>query len=191
MGCAGCEPRDGDGRVLGVVANSVGPTAATLDTLASLIERLARRQGQPGALMIDFASRLVVRSDALSDVENRLFTRALIASLTAVPVPSGPTGVARYNSIVWVVDREGDIPDWLLIDNPRIRHIPVTVPDRNIRAEIAPSLVKILPGARQAEASVVVSAENALVDSTEGMLLSDLKAIAQLARSEQVDVESH
>ena len=85
---------------LGVVANSVGPTAATLDTLASLIERLARRQGQPGALMIDFASRLVVRSDALSEVENRLFTRALIASLTAVPVPSGPTGVARYNSIV-------------------------------------------------------------------------------------------
>ena len=87
-----------------------------------------------------------------------------------------------------MVDREGDIPDWLLIDNPRIRHIPVAVPDRNIRAEIAPSLVKILPGARQAEASVVVSAQNALVDSTEGMLLSDLKAIAQLARSEQVNV---
>jgi ATP-dependent Clp protease ATP-binding subunit ClpA len=45
-----------------------------------------------------------------------------------------------------------------------------------------------LPGAREAAADVLVEAEDDLVDATEGMLLVDLNAVAQLARAEKVAV---
>jgi ATP-dependent Clp protease ATP-binding subunit ClpA len=57
-----------------------------------------------------------------------------------------------------------------------------------VRRAVAPSLIRSLPRAREAPSDVLISAENALVDSTEGLLLVDLNAIAQLARSEEVDV---
>jgi ATP-dependent Clp protease ATP-binding subunit ClpA len=45
-----------------------------------------------------------------------------------------------------------------------------------------------LPGARDAAADVLARAEDDLVDATEGMLLVDLNAVAQLARAEKVPV---
>ena len=166
-----------------------GRAPAGPDILATTIERLVTREGQPIALMVDFASRLVVRSDALSPAEHALFTRALILAQSARAKPTGPERAPRYNTIVWVAEREGDLPDWLTIDNPRLRHIPVATPDRAARNAVAPSIVRTLPGAKDALPEVITEAQDDLVDSTEGMLLVDLNAVAQLARAEGVRVQ--
>jgi ATP-dependent Clp protease ATP-binding subunit ClpA len=93
-----------------------------------------------------------------------------------------------FNTILWIVDKEGDLPDWLIVDNPRLRHIPISKPDRSARRAVVPSLLRSLPGGRDAESSVLKKAEDDLVDETEGLLLMDLNAIAQLGRAEGVDV---
>jgi len=46
--------------------------------------------------------------------------------------PVGSERTPLFNSIVWIVEREGDLPDWLLIDNPRLRHISVPKPDSQV-----------------------------------------------------------
>lgn len=163
-----------------------GSAPAGIDLFSATVERLVRFDGPPIALVADFASRLVIRSDALSPAEHQLFTRALVLSQSARARPAGPQGAPLYNSIIWILDKEGDVPDWLTFDNPRIRHIPVPTPDRAARRTVAPSLVRSLPEAREASADQLSAAENDLVDSTEGLLLMDLNAIVQLARSEGV-----
>lgn len=73
--------------------------------------------------------------------------RALVLSHRARPRPVGVERRAAYNTVIWVVDREGDLPDWLLIGNPRIRHIPVSRPDHRVRRAIVPLLLRAMPGA--------------------------------------------
>lgn len=177
-----------DDSVLGrLQLNASGPhVPAGPELFSATLERFVGLDGPPVALVADLASRLVVRADSLSSAEHLLFTRALALSQSARARPVGEAGTPLFNVVIWLVDKEGDLPDWLSIDNPRIRHIPVPVPDRAARRALAPSLVKSLPEARGAPPQQLTEAENELVDSTEGLLLMDLSAITQLARSEGV-----
>jgi hypothetical protein len=95
--------------------------------LSATLERLVQLDGAPMALIVDFASRLIVRNDALAPAEHQLFTRALVLSQMAQTRPVGTSRAPLFNSILWIVDKEGDLPDWLTIDNPRLRHIPIAV----------------------------------------------------------------
>ena len=169
---------------LGLPRGSSAP--AGIDLFGATLERLIAVDGPPVALVADFASRLVVRADALSAAEHQLFTRALVLSQSARARPVGPNRAPLFNAVIWIVEKEGDLPDWLTIDNPRIRHIPVPAPDRAARRAVAPAIIRSLPAARDADEEEVMVSENDLVDSTEGLLLVDLSAIAQLARTEGV-----
>jgi ATP-dependent Clp protease ATP-binding subunit ClpA len=138
--------------------------------------------------LIDFASRLLVRHEALSAAEHQLFTRALVHSHAARPRPTGPERQPCFNTMIWIVEKEGDLPDWFLVANPRIRHIPVARPDHLARRSLAPALLRGLRGAREASPREIDRAGVTFVEETEGLLLLDLSAIAQLARSEGLDI---
>jgi hypothetical protein len=170
----------------GAPSNDAAP--ATLEMLATSLNRIVNYDGPPIAIIIDFASRLLTRTGALSNAEHWFFTQALILSQMAQPRPVGIDRSPLFNSVLWVVDKEGDLPDWLIIDNPRVRHIPISKPDRSARRAVATSLLRSLPEGRDADLSVLKQAENNLVDETEGLMLMDLKAITQLGRTEGVTV---
>ncbi len=165
-----------------------GRAAAGIDSLTATLERIVNWSGAPVALIVDFASRLVTRATDLPAAEHQLFTRALMLSHQARPRPAGKPPQPYFNSVVWVVEREGDLPDWFLVDNPRVRHIPVAKPDTLARRAIAPALLRplVTPGS---SAEQVREAEDAFVDGTEGMLLLDMNAIAILARVERVQLQ--
>ncbi|MDU9400781.1 AAA family ATPase [Pseudomonas sp. zfem003] len=166
-----------------------GTAPAGLDLLAATLQRLVNRSGEPVALVIDFASRLVVRNDSLSAAEHQLFTQALVLSHQARSRPSGEQRKPFFNSLVWIVEKEGDLPDWLLVDNPRLRHIPVSKPDQMARRALAPALLKGLSSQQPGNDDSLRQAVDTFVENTEGLLLLDLSAIAQLARVEGVAME--
>lgn len=172
-------------RELGLVPIE-GVATAGLDLLSDILPRFVGLNREPIALIVDFASRLVVRNESLTAAEHQLFTRALVLSHQARARPAGEMRKPFFNSILWIVEKEGDLPDWLLIDNPRLRQIPVSKPDTSARRAIAPSLLRGLEGGRDASADAMRQATDALVESTEGLLLLDLNAITQLARIENV-----
>ncbi|MBB3008889.1 AAA family ATPase [Cupriavidus alkaliphilus] len=159
-----------------------------IDMLAAAFERLVSLAGEPVALVVDFASRLTVRPETLSASEHNLFTRALVLAHQAKPRPAGAQRRPFFNTILWVVDKEGDLPDWLLIDNPRVRHIPVSKPDSASRRALSKVLLRGVPGAQEASPDVLAQADVAFVDGSEGLLLADMNAIATLARVENVPV---
>ncbi|QXH43529.1 AAA family ATPase [Pseudomonas sessilinigenes] len=166
-----------------------GAAPAGPDLLAATVQRLVNRAGPPIALVIDFASRLVVRNDSLSAAEHQLFTQALVHSHQARSRPLPELRKPFFNTLLWLVEKEGDLPDWLLVDNPRLRHIPVSRPDQLTRRALAPALLKSLAGSQEASEDSTCEAVDAFVQNTEGLLLLDLSAIAQLARVEGVAME--
>ncbi len=170
---------------LGLTATN-GAAAGGLDLLSATLERLVGAEGSPAVLIIDFASRLITRNEALSPAEHQLFSRALILSHSARARPAGDRRLPFFNTVIWIVDKEGDLPDWFLIGNPRIRHIPIGKPDHLARRSMVRSLMRSLPGAQTAAQAEVEKSIEGFVDETEGLLLVDLSAVAQLARSENV-----
>lgn len=166
-----------------------GTAVGGIDILGNTLERVIAHSAAPMALIIDFASRLAVRSESLTAAEHSLFTRALVLGHSAQARPHGDQRRPFFNTIIWIVDKEGDIPDWILIDNPRIRHIPVSKPDNSARRALSSALLRGVPGAQQASPEVRAEAERAFVDGSEGLFLSDMNAIATLARVENVAIE--
>lgn len=170
-----------------VVADGRAPGGT--DALSSFLEQFVESSSEPAALVIDFAARLVTRPSDLSPAEHMLFTRALMLSHKARSRPAGEERRPFFNSVVWVVEKESDLPDWLLVGNPRIRHIPISRPDGPARRALASALLRPLHGADQASPEVIEKAEDAFVDGTDGMLLLDMNAIAVLARVEGVSLD--
>jgi hypothetical protein len=160
-----------------------------LISLGMTLDRVVFAEGLPLGLILDFAARLVIRSDSLSRDEHPFFSKAQVYSATAKARPAGPEGKPFFNTVIWIVDKEGDLPDWLVMGNPRIRHIPVAKPDNLARRSVVPSLLKTLPGANEAPGEAIDAAESAFVEETEGLLLSDLHAIAQLGRNENLSFD--
>jgi len=58
-----------------------------------------------------FASRLIAHQGSLSELEHRLFTRTLIRSYEARVRPQGTSGKPFFNTVLWIVDKEGDMPE--------------------------------------------------------------------------------
>jgi len=173
---------------LGLVV-SEGKAAGGNDALSSFLEQFVNLQTEPAVLIIDFAARLMARPSDLSQVEHLLFTRALMLSHKARSRPAGTSRKAFFNSIVWVVEKESDLPDWLIVGNPRIRQIPISRPDSPARRALASALLRPLPGVAEASQEILDEAEDAFVDGTDGMLLLDMNAIALLARVEGVPLD--
>ena len=159
-----------------------GRSAAGIELFAQTLERVVLRPGRPIALVVDFASRIVVRREALSNAEHGAFTRALVLAHEAKARPVGRPPRPFINSIVWIVEREGDLPDWFLVGNPRVRGISVARPDAAARRALGHSALRLLGSTGAAGESEAALDE--LVDETEGMLLVDIAAIVQLGRSE-------
>ncbi|MBB4440776.1 MULTISPECIES: AAA family ATPase [Rhizobium] len=163
---------------------SENPKTMGLETLGQLLGSFAAATGEPAALVVDFASRLVNRADALTIAEHTLFTQAQIVCHAAKSRPAGPSRKPFYNSIIWIVERDSDLPDWLTVDNPRLRSIPVAVPDSLTRNSLSQTLLKSLPAAQQASEGQLAQWAETFVNLTEGLLLSDMNSIAQLGRNE-------
>lgn len=165
-----------------------GRAAAGIDLLGNALEKFVNLNDEPVALIIDFASQLTIRADNLSAAEHQLFTRALVLSHQVNTRPAGANRTPFFNTVLWLVEKEGDLPDWLLVNNPRIRHIPVSKPDSASRRALASALIKGIPGSQQTSPELLAKAESTFVNSTEGMLLLDMNAITTLARVEKLTI---
>ena len=123
-----------------MVTDTNGNAPAGLELFTETLERLVSAPGEPIAVIADFASRLLTRSDHLSTLEHAAFTRALILSHQAAAKITGQPPRNFWNTVIWIAEKEGDLPDWFLVGNPKIRHIPVAKPDSSTRRALAPSL---------------------------------------------------
>ncbi|WP_045837021.1 AAA family ATPase [Hyphomicrobium sp. 99] len=173
---------------LGLTVSESGQSPAGPTALMDILGRFVSLDGPPVALLVDFASRLLVRSDTLSEGEHRLFANALVQAHRAKARPAGPNRAPAFNTIVWIAEREGNLPDWFLIDNPRIRSIPIPKPDNSARNVLVPSLLRTMPQGATLDSQIAETLGREFVEQTEGLLLLDLTAIAVLARRENIPV---
>ena len=99
----------------------------TLTTLPEVDGPDAAEPLKPTAIVLDFASRFLSSPDNLTENEIAFFLNLQFASNNA----RQPNNYK--NTLILIVDKITDIPAWFYINNPNVRQVTITNPDRDTR----------------------------------------------------------
>lgn len=152
-----------------------------LESLVTLMRKLTGSREARCSLVLDFASRLARTPDHLDAGEHRFFVAAEKLSLSANPVIPASGGSPLFNPVLWLVNRPQDLPSWFALDSERIASLIVGKPDYETREVAAHQLIRLFPGHAEADAAQQAEAVRRYADGTDGLTLTALADIAQLA----------
>ena len=134
----------------------------------------------PIALIADFASRLVNRSETLAPNEHLAFTQALVLSHQAKRIPAA-IRPARSSTRSYGSSGSGRRSPRLACDQqPKDKAHPCPEAGSSGSSSFGATLMRNFEGSAQASEAELKVALDTLVDRTEGLLLTDLAAIGKL-----------
>lgn len=161
------------------VLKSTGPRQVPLvEALPALLTAVVTAQ-RPCCLIVDGASRLVPENDfSLPELHRVLVTaEKLMVTAPRIAVP-GPHRTSLYNTVFWLLDREGDLPHWL-IGGELARVVSIPIPGMAQRISTVDMLVDSLPDAPAKDARARIVARYAAL--TSGLTLRAIREINRLA----------
>lgn len=172
-----------------VAGRDVDDKVVVLDEVYSVIDRLINPNTVPGgsslrsAVILNFASRM---SEISTNRDYPDFTYKLFrSSLDAKPRGKPPL----YNPVLFLIEKENDIPAWYILENPRVKLIPVPKPDAEIREWLARAILPRIEGWSDLSPSRQSQVIKDFVNLTSGMFGRELLAIATLTLQENLKIE--
>jgi len=171
-----------------------GTQIISLETLSAIMKNCSTQRELRCALVIDFASRISRETSHLSEAEYRFFIGAEKIALNAAPVvtlqPIDDKAHARplFNPVLWLVNRTQDLPGWFTLDNERIASLIIGKPDYETRYASAAQLAPLFAGYREAGVSERTQFLQRFAESSEGMSLTALSDITELADRQQLGI---
>ncbi len=166
-----------------------GCQMVSLETLTQVMKNLAAQRETRCALVVDFASRLTRHPDHLAEGEHRFFVAAEKLSLHATPVvPRDPGGSPLFNPVLWLVNRSQDLPSWFTLDSERVASLVIARPDFETRDATARQLAPLFAGYATAPEEKREVFVKAFANGTQGMTLSALSDITELASRQDLGI---
>ncbi|MEP6701898.1 MAG: AAA family ATPase [Betaproteobacteria bacterium] len=170
-----------------------GAQMVSLETLTGVMKKLTAERENRCALVLDFASRLTRHADHLSEGEHRFFVAAEKLSLNAAPMvprvtPPAGGALPLFNPVLWLVNRVQDLPSWFTLDSDRVASLIIGRPDYEVREAAAAQLAPLFSGFRDADVAVRTQFLKTFAEGTEGMPLSALADITELASRQGLGV---
>jgi ATP-dependent Clp protease ATP-binding subunit ClpA len=169
--------------------DSNGSFKCSLEKSIDLIDRIVAWKENFVAVFLDYASRYTAHIDGIQGLEHEYFSKALIMSHYSQPHNTQQIKEAQFNSVFWLCDKENDVPDWLVINNPRVRSVIIPKPDHMARRTLISLLTPSMLGHSEATTSTKEQCHEEFVEQTEGLVLMDVIAITQLCRREGLKFE--
>ncbi|KJR41442.1 ATPase AAA-2 domain-containing protein [Candidatus Magnetoovum chiemensis] len=160
------------------------PLKCTPLRLADTLDRLVCSNKAYSAVIISYASRIAdIAGNDVNEFYYRMFT--LMHNSTALITSAGQQ--PKYNLIVWLIDKENDLPAWYTLDNPKIKILSVPKPDFSLRKTVVENLSKYINGFNDADDKHKTENINLFIDQTNGLYASEIVSIVSLAKREGVD----
>ena len=165
---------------------SLGDVAGTSAELLDLHTRLSAIRKLPLALMLDYSSHL---ADARSDDFTRLFVGVhKTAHSPVAPRPAEASKAPPHNPVFWIVDRPADLPDWFVVRNDRLREVLAEYPRLEDRFAFAKTLLSDFEDGSHLHGRDLDKNLEQFALQCEGETLVAMRSIAQMARSEGLDL---
>lgn len=143
---------------------------------------------RPTAIVIDLANTIVASPDNLSDEEIEYYTRLMLASRTPTQAICMHNKRPLTNLLFLIVEKVNDIPTWFYLNNPYVRTLTISRPEKEIRAAVIDARIDTLACSNELTISDRKKAEDEFVALTEGMTLVELFGIFSLCQQKQYNV---
>lgn len=143
------------------------------------IRRAMTSNVQATAVVLDLANTLSSAPDDLSDEEIEYFTRLMLASCTTTQ-GTGTKGQPLNNLLFLVVEKVNDLPAWFYLNNPYVRILTISRPEKEVREMVVSARLDSIRGAKELGADERQQAVELLTALTDGMTLVELSGIFSL-----------
>lgn len=163
------------------------PIKATLPKASEIIDILVKNKEANCAVILNFASRIQELCAGNGNDVNEFFYYMFRLMQDAVPKRiqrEGAEVTTLYSPLLWILDKENDMPAWYSLSNARFRSLPIPKPDHDIRSYIIESLVSKIDGYNETNEEQKHDNIQLFISQTAGLFASELIAIVQLARRE-------
>lgn len=159
------------------ILNKIGIKNLKEISLINAIEKVAEAVNNKdvrSAFIFDFASRL---KDIAEREINEFLYRSFRLSLESVP-----SGIpAKYNPVIFLFEKDTDLPIWYVSSNPMLKIISVPKPDVEVRRHIARSVIQRINGWDKLDDAKKKDILESFVDQTSGLYGKEILSIVRLA----------
>ncbi len=160
-------------RTDGQIANSI---AINYFDASEVIKTTLIESDRPTIFCVNYASRILTEPSHMSEQERAVFSNYLYASMNAKS-NYGNDGITRQNILILIVDKINDIPTWFYLDNPYVKNIMITLPDKHVRKLYLDCYYDYFIDDEENEKDI-----QQFIDMTEGMKILDLRGIREFKR---------
>jgi len=150
----------------------------TLSSAYNTIEKLLTEE-TGSCVVVDFTSRL--QDIAGRDLNEFLYK---IFRLSYKLTPKMINGTPKYNQLIFLVDKENDLPAWFSLDNLNLKSIAIARPDEREREIIAKNVLKMFKDHESLSEEKKEEVATFFVTQTSGMFAREIVSIVTLALRE-------
>ena len=152
------------------------------------VRRAMASTAQPTAVVIDLANTIAASPDNLSEEEMEYFTRLMLASRTPTQAIGMYHSRPLTNLLFLVVEKVNDLPAWFYLNNPYVRTLTISRPEKEVREMVVAARLDSIGGAAELGPAERRQAEEQLTALTDGMTLVELFGIFSLCRQQKFGV---
>lgn len=162
--------------------------SATLDRATEMIRVALDNRQAPLAVVMNMASRYIATPDNLVDEERQFYSRLLLTTMKPRQVRVESTGQFVNNLLFLIANKANDIPAWFYLENPYVKTINVTKPDKATRRRFIDTHVRFFLNADQLSPEELEKAKEKFVDLTDGFKNLELNGLRMLCQQENIPV---
>ena len=163
-------------------------SSKAIGTATELIRKTMSNTIRPTAVVVDLANTIAASPDNLSDEEIEYFTRLMLASKMPTQALSMRNKQPLTNLLFLIVEKVNDIPTWFYLNNPYVRTLTISRPEKEVRAAVIDARIDTVAGAKNLAPTERKKALDEFVALTDGMTLVELFGIFSLCQQKKYTV---
>lgn len=161
----------------------------TISVATDLIRKAMANTIRPTAVIIDLANTIATSPDNLTDEETEYFTKLILASKTPAQALSMFDKQPLTNLLFLIVEKVNDIPAWFYLNNPYVRTLTISRPEKDVRSAVIDARIDRIPGTAELSDKERKKAEDEFVSLTDGMTLVELFGIFSLFQQKKYTIQ--
>lgn len=154
----------------------------SIDVATENIRKCLSGTIRPSAIVIDLANTIATSPDNLSDEEVEYYTRLMLATKNPTQAISMKDKSPLTNLLFLIVEKVNDIPAWFYLNNPYVRTLTISRPEKEIRSAVIDARIDFVEGTNNIDAETRNNIKEEFVALTEGMTLVEIFGVFSLCK---------
>ncbi len=168
--------------------SSDAKSSKSIATATDLIRKAMADENRPSAIIVDLANTIAGAPDNLTEEEIEYYTRLMLASRNLKQAISMKDKRPLTNLLFLIVEKVNDIPTWFYLNNPYVRTLTISRPEKEVRDAVIDARLDTLSGAKELDPAERQKAKEGFVALTDGMTLVELFGIFSLCQKKKYGV---